>query len=180
MQKTFRFLKLSGKKAIVLVILIATVLTATVSGTVAYIVTRTTSKPNTFSPAEIEISSWNYHDVINAGDSQVYVRASIVTAWVSNEDKRTVWSTTPKENVDYTLTINEGWFMASDGFYYRREKMNAAQSVDFVSATQLTQKDGYTLRVLVMYSAIQSTPKDAIESSWTAVKVADDGTLEAK
>ena len=180
MQITFNFLKQSGKKAIILFVLTAVLVTGAVSGTVAYLVTRTRDVPNTFHPAEIEISSWSFDDLVNAGDTEVYVRATLVAAWVSNEDKRTVWAVDPVENTDYTLTIQNGWFKGSDGFYYRSEKMNAAQSVNFVHATQLTEKEGFTLRILVMYSAIQTEPASVVEESWRVVKVDASGNLVAK
>ena len=180
MQKTFEFLKLSGKKAIILFVLTAVLVTGAVGGTVAYLATRTRDVPNTFRPAEIEISSWSFDDLINSGDTEVYVRATLVAAWVSNEDKRTVWAVDPIEDVDYTLTIQNGWFKGSDGFYYRSEKMNAAQSVQFVHGTQLTEKEGFTLRILVMYSSIQTEPNEAVEESWGVVKVGADGKLIAK
>ena len=180
MPKTFRFLRLSGKKAVIAFISILLVITASAATTFAFISTRTRTIPNTFRPAEIEISSWSMDDLINAGTTEVYVRAAIVSAWVSNDDKKTVWSTTPQENVDYTLTIDEGWFKASDGFYYRSNKINAAQSVSFVHATQNTTKEGYTLRILVTYSAIQTSPKEAVESSWSAVEVSETGALIPK
>lgn len=180
MPKTFHFLKLTGKKAIIAFISMIFVISASLATTFAFISTRTRTIPNTFRPAEIEISSWSMDDLINAGTTEMYVRAAIVSAWVSNEDKKTVWSTTPKENVDYTLTIDDGWFKASDGFYYRSEKVNAAQSVSFVNATQNTTKEGYTLRILVTYSAIQTSPTEAVESSWSAVEVSDNGALVPK
>ena len=177
MHKKFNFLKLSGKKAIAVFILSLVVLTAVTATTLAYLATRTKDIPNTFRPAEVEISSWTMDDLINAGNTEVYVRASVVSAWVSNEDKKSVWSMDPVENVDYTLTVDDGWFKASDGFYYRTEKINAAQSVDFVHATQNTTKDGYTLRILVNYSAMQTTPKEAIDEAWGAVTIDDNGNL---
>jgi hypothetical protein len=180
MHKTFHFLKLSGKKAIVAFISVIIVITAVTATTFSYLADTTRTIPNTFRPAEIEISSWSMNDLINAGTTEIYVRAAVVSAWVSNDDKKTVWSTTPQENVDYTLTIDNGWFKASDGFYYRKEKINAAQSVSFVSATQNTTKDGYTLRILVTYSAIQTNPTDVVESSWGAVEVSDNGALVPK
>lgn len=180
MQNTFHFLKWSGKKAIVALVLTIVILVTAVNVTIAYLVTRTRSLPNTFAPAEIEISSWSFQDVINAGDTKVYVRASIVPSWVSNDDKKTVWSVAPKENVDYTLTVSENWFLGSDGFYYRKEMLNAAQSVNFLNATTLTEKEGYTLRILVLYSAIQVEPADAVNQSWSAVEVDGDGKLQPK
>ena len=180
MHTKFHFLKLTGKKAIAVFILTFVLLTAVTATTLSYLATRTRTIPNTFRPAEVEISSWTMDDIINAGNVEVYVRAAVVSAWVSNENKKSVWSKDPVEDVDYTLTIDSGWFKASDGFYYRTEKVNAAQSVDFVHATQNTTKDGYTLRILVNYSAIQTTPTNAVEEAWGAVTVDQYGNLIPK
>lgn len=178
MLKFFSLFKSMGKKAALLLTLALVLTAATVGSTVAYIVARTRNIPNNFPPAEIEISSWNYGDVVNAGNVDIYVRASIIPAWVSNDDKKTVWSQKPIENIDYTLEIDSDWILASDGYYYKKHKINAAQSVQFISATQNTQVEGFTLRILVMYSAIQTTPTEAVESSWTAIEIVKDGTDE--
>ena len=178
MQKTFRFFKWSGKKAVVLFVLTAVVILTAVNTTVAILAAKTRSVQSSYQPAKIEVSSWSYGDIINAGDTEVYARASLVAAWVSNDENKTVWATPPKEGSDYTLSYNTNdWFPASDGFYYHKNALPHTGSISFVSANQLTQKDGYTLRILVMYSTIQTTPKDAVQESWPAVKVADDGSL---
>ena len=58
--------------------------------------------------------------------------------------------------------------------------MNAAQSVQFVHGNQLKAKEGFTLRILVMYSAIQTEPASVVEESWKTVKVDASGKLVAK
>ena len=45
------------------------------------------------------------------------------------------------------------------------------------SATQKTNLEGYTLRIFVMSSAIQTRPEKAVNESWSAVRVSADGTL---
>ena len=178
MQKTFRFFNWSGKKAVVLFVLTIVIILAAVNTTVAILVAKTRSVQASYQPATVEVSSWSYGDIISAGDAEVYARASLVAAWVSDDDKQTVWATTPKENIDYTLSYNKDeWFVASDGFYYHTTPLPNTGSTSFVSANQLTKKEGYTLRILVMYSAIQATPKEAVQESWPAVKVADDRSL---
>lgn len=179
MHKNFNFLKLTGKKAIAALVLTLIVFSVAVGGTLAYITERTKTLVNTFTPTEIKISSWTYDDLINSGDTPVYVRATFVAAWVSDDEAKTVWSEDPQMGIDYTLTVSNNWFLASDGFYYRKATLNAAQSVDFVHATQLTEKEGYTLRIMVAYAAMQPT-KEAVEYAWPAVTVADDGTLMPK
>ena len=180
MHKTFSFFKQSGKRAIVLFALTLVLISATVGATTAVIATRTRAIPHTFPAANVEISSWGLGDVINAGNVKVYLRAYPVAAWVSNDDKRTTWSNAPVEGVDYTITLKGGWFKASDGLYYRTEALNAAASSDFISATQLTEKDGYTLKILVVYSSIQANPTSVVEQCWPAVSDNANGELTAR
>ena len=178
MQKTFRFFKWSGKKAIIALILTVVLVVAAIDVTLAVILTRTQTIRNSFPPANLTISTWTGNDVINAGDVDIYVRANVVATWISDTNEKTVYSSAPVEGVDYTLTISDGWFKASDGFYYRSEKLAAAQSVQLIdSATQKANLDGYTLRIFVMSSAIQARPEKAVNESWSAVRVSADGTL---
>ena len=180
MLKTFRFFKWSGRKTVaIFAILMILIVSASFSTTVAYLTKKTTAKPTTYAPAEIEISSWTYNDVINAGDSKIFVRALIVNAWVSNDESKTVYAQDPVQGVDYELTIEDGWFLASDGFYYRSQRLNAAQSVNFVTATQLKEKDGYTLRILVLYSGLQADYEPAINQAWPAVTVENGRLVKA-
>ena len=179
MKKNIRSINWTGKKAVALLVLVL-VLSLAIEGALAFLVIRTRTIRNTFRPAVVEISSWGYNDLLNAGNVPMYVRASIIPAWVSNEDSNTVLSDAPVEGVDYTLEISPNWFLAWDGMYYRRYILEATSSIDFVSATQITQKDGYTLKILVVYGAIQSDPKEAVEGAWHAVTVNADGTLSEK
>ncbi len=141
---------------------------------------RTQTIKNTFPPSEVHISTWSGNDIINSGDTAVYVRASIIANWVSEEDANTILSVAPVAGTDYTITVDSGWFKASDGFYYHKQMLSAAQSVVLVTeAVQKTQKDGYKLHVQIISSAIQTTPIRAVEESWRAIQVNADGTLQS-
>ncbi len=178
MKKTFRFFKWTGQKAILLFVLTATLLMATVGATVAYVVMRTRTIQNHFPPGHVHISSWSGNDIINAGTVDMYMRAIVIATWVSVSDENRVLSASPKLGEDYNLEIESGWFLAEDGFYYHTEKIVAARSVTLIkSAAQIGEQEGFYLRIQVISSGMQANPKEAVEESWTAVQVAEDGRL---
>ena len=182
MQKTFRFFRWSGQKAVLALALTVVIAVLTVNVTVAAIVMRTQTIRNKFSPAELEISTWSGNDVINSGDTPVYVRAIVIATWTSDDAEKTVHAFAPDEGVDYEIVTSADWFKASDGFYYYKNVLAPAQTSTLITkATQLRSIEGHTLRVFVISSAIQTAPTDeAVEASWPAIRVAADGTLEEK
>lgn len=178
MRKTFHFLKWSGQKAILYCILTAVLATAVVGSTLAMVITRTQTINNIFRPAEIEISSWSGNDIINSGTVPAYVRAAVVVTWVSESNPKEILSISPEKDADYTLTLSDGWFEAGDGFYYYREPVPAARSLTLIeNFEQVGEMEGHILNVQIVSSAIQTNPTEAVESSWYAVDVAQDGTL---
>ena len=182
MHKTFRFFRWSGKRAILSLVLIIVLAVVAVDVTVAAILTRTYTIRNKFAAPELEVSTWSGNDVINSGDTPIYVRAIVIATWTSDNAEKTVHAFSPTENIDYEIEVDStNWFKASDGFYYHRNALNPAQSVQLInSATQLKQNEGHTLKIFVISSAMQTMPTDAVETSWTAVEVAEDGTLRKK
>lgn len=65
----------------------------------------------------------------------------------------------------------------ADGFYYHTAPLaSQAQDTLITTATQNTTKAGYTLRVQVLASGIQTTPVEAVQNSW-GVTVDNDGNL---
>lgn len=186
MPKTFKFFIWSGKKAVAFLVLTVVLSVAIVGSTLAYIIVKTNELNNTFTPGEVEISITG-DDITNTGDTDVYVRAAVVVTWVDTNG--VILSTTPVADTDYTVAFNtaEGWTKGSDGFWYYTGVVKAANDGDDDVAptliTSLTQtddqkKDGYTLTVQVLSSAIQATPAEAVVGSWTSVeKVNDDKTL---
>ena len=179
MDAPFRFLKYTGKKALVL--FLATVLTVFVAidVTLTYLATKTDLFENTFTPPTLRLSIEGYDDVVNTGDVPVYVRAIAVANWLSHDDEHTILSVTPEVGEDYTIEfITDGWFYADDGFYYYKKVLEPGDSVALIEhAYQLKEKDGYEIRLEILSSAVQSYPTDAIAAAWPAVYVTDDGSL---
>ena len=179
MQKTFRFLKWSGKRAVAFLILTVVLCIAVIGSTLAYIMQRTEPIVNEFVPPVLDISiSGNGNTMTNTGDIPVYVRAAIVVTWVSESDPNTVLALEPVEGDDYTIELEDSWFVGSDGFYYYESSLgNSASAVLIDRVLQHKEKVGYKLSVQVVSSAIQAMPADAVNESWTAVKVSGDGKL---
>lgn len=163
MQKTFHFLKWSGKKAILLSVLTIILAVAAIGATLAFIIVQTNPIENTFPPPNLSIIIEG-NNIKNDGDVPVYVRAAVVVNWVDGEGA--ILSEQPTAG-DYTLTIADGWVQGADGFYYHTAPLaSQAQETLITKATQNTTKTGYTLRVQVLASAIQTTPTNAVVESW--------------
>lgn len=177
MPKTFKFLRWSGKKAVVFCAL-TVVLSVTVLGvTLAYVIDKTDPITNTFPTPNIGVDITG--DVIkNTGDIPVYVRAAVVANWVMEDGS--ILATSPVEGTDYKINFNTtDWVQGSDGFWYYKTQLGPyasanelmvkdnAQNIDKV--TQLTTMEGATLSVQIISSAIQATPADAVVNSWSAV-----------
>ena len=183
MPKSFQFLKWSGKKAVILLILTVALALGAVGGTLAFIVTYTHSLTNVFTPANLDISITG-EKIKNTGDVPMYVRAAVVVNWV---DENAIVANAPKvgENYDYTIEFNTdgGWFQASDGFWYYKDPLPAGDSAPELikGVTQKNTTSSYTLSVEILSAGIQAAPTEAVEKAWLAVEVADDGvTLQKK
>ena len=180
MQKPFRFLKWSGKKAIVLFVLTIGLALVTVGTTLSIIIMQTNPIENIFTPPNLDISIEG-NTIENTGDVSIYVRAAVIANWVANDGS--ILSVQPIEGTDYTAVFNNTeWFKASDGFYYLSAPLSSGEIATKIvsSASTVTSMEGYTLKIQVIASAIQSTPAEAIEDSWTAVTVDEDGKLTLK
>ena len=170
MSKTFQFFIWSGKKAVAFLVLTVALSLAIVGTTLAYIITQTDILQNIFEPAKVDIEI-NGNDIENKSDVDVYIRAAVVVNWVDGDGA--ILSTSPVEgdDKDYVLEVATGWKQGSDGFYYYLSKVpSTTESIELLeSVTQKKTKDGYTLRVQVLSSAIQAEPAEAVKSSWTVV-----------
>ena len=180
MKKTFRFLSLTGKKAVALLVLTLVLVITAVDVTLAILITKTDTFENIFSPPVIRLSLEGIDDIVNTGDVPVYVRALAVANWVSVEDEHTILAETPKAGVDFEIKFEkEDWFYAeADGFYYYKKALNPKDGIAlFTSAVQKVEKSGYELKIEILSSGIQAYPGSAVEEAWPTVRVMEDGTL---
>lgn len=185
MEQTFQFLKFTGKRALIL--LVATILLFSIStgATIAYIITRTDTVDNSFTPPVLRINLQGNHSVNNVGNLPVYIRAFAVMSWYSTEDEHTISAIMPIEKTDYTIkfvdNFEQNWFRAADGFYYYRHIVAPGEQVRMVDHVyQLTEKAGYELHFELLTSAIQANTPAAIEKAWPAVTINPDGKLDHK
>lgn len=181
MERSFRFLNSPGRRALIFLIATLLMFAVTVSATVAYIITKSDTSDNVFTPPVLRLRIENIDDLVNAGDVPVYVRAISVINWLSTEDEHTILSTKPVLNQDFSMDMHtEGWFLGADGFYYYRKPLAPGESIHLVEAAyQLKEKEGYELRFEILSEAVQAYPAEAIAMSWPAVYIDENGLLQS-
>ena len=135
---------------------------------------------NIFSPPVVRISLRDHDEITNVGTVPVYVRALAVVNWVPADEEHSILSEVPTVGEDLEIDfITEGWFLASDGFYYYERPLAPGDHVAIVlEATQIKEKLGYELKLTLLSSSIQASD-DAINAAWPAVLVNENGELES-
>lgn len=165
------------KKALLLAVSVALILTAAIGGTIAYIVTKTDSVTNTFDPAKVPITiNETFENYVksnvtiqNTGNIPAFIRAKVVVTW-KNEHGEV--SGTPVESDDYTMTMGTGWtYNNTDGFWYCKTAVapNGGDTpVLIISCKPVEDKapDGYNLSVEIIAESIQSEPASAVREAW--------------
>ncbi|MBR2906543.1 MAG: hypothetical protein IKC26_00680 [Clostridia bacterium] len=175
MPNKFQFFKWSNKKAVAFFVLIIAVTILVIGSTIAYVIAKTNSLENRFTPPNLDVDIGQSNTIVNSGDIPVYVRVALVSNWVNTTDGSTL-STAP--NVVYVFADPDQWAQGSDGFYYYKKPLAAGASIMTLASatTGDTIPDGCKLQVQVLSSAIQSTPAEAVAEAW-GVTVNADGTL---
>lgn len=124
-------------------VVVALLLVGTIAGTVAYLVTRSEPKVNTFDTPNISASEEVTPDgavITNTGDTLIYVRVAItsVTRTASGAIDASAES-------GAAVALNPDWF-ASDGYYVYKHRLAAAESVTLPFAA-----DGATAQLATQY-----------------------------
>ena len=178
----------ASRKVIVLAIAAVLLLSATVTGTLMYLVSKTTAVTNTFEPAEVtcEVQD-DFNDTVkkdvtvkNTSNIDAYLRVKLVTYRVNDKGERIGGTATIP-----SFTLGDGWFK-KDGFYYYNKpvapnKTPAANLIgnDGITLVKYTDADGGRQVIEVIAEAIQSVPTTVVEQKWN-VKVDTDGvTIKA-
>ena len=170
----------SKKRATLAVLLIALILTATVGGTIAYLVTKTDPVVNVFQPAEVTSEviepGWTNGSTVkqnvtikNTGDVSAFIRAAIIVTW--QDGSGNVYSEVPGTD-DYTLTIGSDWEPVGNYYYYKNAVDAGAEThklIDTCTVIAAAPAAGYTLHVEIVGSAIQSTgiAGETYKTAWT-------------
>lgn len=185
MQKTFRFLKYSGKKAIALLCVSVVLAIAVVGTTLAFITMMTEHLTVQFRPATVSVEkSEDGKGVVNDGEIAVYARVALIFTWESTTEENSIMSSAPVAGVNYSFSVGEDWVKAADGFWYCREPLAPGEISTVVSSTALigNAPAGHDLSVELLIDAIQADPADAVTESWDSgvSSVDEDGRLVLK
>lgn len=165
----------ASRKVIVLAIAAVLLLSATVTGTLMYLVSKTTAVINTFEPATVTCEVQENFDgtvkkdvtVKNTSNIDAYLRVKLVTYRV-NADGERIGGTAAIPS----FTPGEGWF-EKDGFYYYNKpvapnKTPAANLIgnDGITLVKYTDADGGRQVIEVIAEAIQSVPTSVVADNW--------------
>ena len=150
------------------------ILTLMVSGTLAYLFTKTEPVENTFTPAHVSCEvTENFNgttksevNVRNTSDIPVYIRVKLVTYRVNKQGQHIGGTASVP-----TFTPGTNW-VEHDGYYYYTLPVNPGEmpSSDLLDSISLTDSytdaDGGKQVIEVMAEAIQSSPDKAVGDSW--------------
>ena len=166
--------RLGFGRQVLLLAALAVIAMGVVGGTVAYLVTKTDPVVNTFTPGVVSCKIDETFDgttksnvyVTNTGNTNAYIRAAIIVTW--KDAAGNIAATVPAKGTDYTLELNETDWVEHDGYYYYKGSVapNAQTENLIETCTAKNPYGDYTLSVEILADAIQSTPANAVESSW--------------
>ena len=178
------------RKDILLAVSIMLIIGFAVGGTVAWLVARTASVENAFTPSKVttevvETFSGNTKSDVcirNTGDTEAYIRAAVVVTW-QNVDGDILADKPAAADYAIEFDLTNGWFLGSGGYYYFESPVKAGGETGVLITSckpnAAAPMDGYTLHVEIIGSGIQSTPTSAVEGAW-GVAIATDGTSIVK
>ena len=172
---------LSSRKALFALVSVLVLIFAAVGVTVAYLQTQTDPLENEFTPAKVSCEVAETFDgsvksdvsIRNTGDTDAFIRVSVVANWVKTDSENnvtSVYAQQPVAGTDYTLTLatnaNENWLQ--DGNHKAAVKPGESTAVLIASCTPIedTAPAGYTLAVEIVASAIQASPETVAEEHW--------------
>lgn len=168
-----------NKRAVALLISLVVLLTAVAGATAAYLIDRTPSIDNTFTPSRVacevvqaDVNKLEY-TVQNTGDTDAYIRVAIAVNWKKDGS---LYAKAPAFTV-----LGDGWALGSDGYYYYIAAVKPTDKTESALTVAVTEElDGYELFVEVVASAIQAT-SDAVED-WSnqVALIGMDGMLNVK
>ena len=181
-------LKNISKKRIIITLAVIVSVTCAVSGTLAYILSRTPPIENSFETVQVSCSveeelngtTKSNVKVKNTSSINAYVRATFIVMWTS--ENGSVTATSPVLGTDYTVAFGSAkWSKGSDGFYYYSDVLTPdALTENLINTISVIGEapEGYTLSVHVAATAIQATPATVVTDTWGAT-VNQNGTLSA-
>ena len=178
----------TSRKVIVLAIAAVLLLSATVTGTLMYLVDKTGAVTNTFEPANVTCSVTEDFNgtvkknvnVTNTSNIDAYVRVKHVTYRVNEKGERIGGTATIP-----SFTLENGWF-EQDGFYYYQSPVATGQTPadaligsNGIELQSYTDADGGRQVIEVIAEAIQSVPASVVAENWDVTVDKDGVTIKA-
>ena len=164
-----------GGRPLALLLALILVVGAAAGGTLAWLTQTTETANNNFSYGTVSCrinESFNGTTksnvtVTNTGNTPAYIRAACIVNWVDAQGN--IAANVP---TDYTYSLSipgAGWTAGSDGYYYYNGVVDAKGTTEgsLLTCTSSNPADGeYKLSVKVIASAVQATPRTAVNEAW--------------
>ena len=152
-------------KFILAAVLLALLLTAAVSGTLAYLADTTAEVKNVFTPASVppvinETFTNNVKtDVIitNSGNISAYIRAAVVVTW--QDSNGNVYGKAPVKDADYSISYGSAWTQVDGFWYYADPVVAGGKTSNLINECKplLNCEDpSFTLHVEILTQTVQS------------------------
>lgn len=157
------------KSRFALLLSIALILTFSIGGTMAYLVTSSAQVANSFAPSSVTCMVNPGNTVTNTGDIPAYIRATVTANWVNADGS--IHALPPT----VTVAAGSGWASGGDGYYYHSAAVSPNSSTSALSVSIAdAPPDGCSPRIEMAAEAIQAagdtdlngTP--AITDAWGA------------
>ena len=164
------------RKSVATVLSLLIILTVSVGGTLAYLITHTNPVRNQFTPSYVACQVKESFDgtiksevnVKNTGDTEAYIRVKLVTYRV-NTDGQHIGGTAEIPS----FTPGKNWVKYGEYYYYTKPVAPGAEpETELIGETGIplssayNDADGGKQVIEVMAEAIQSGPAEAVGSSW--------------
>lgn len=164
--------KLSKRKLAILLAALLLIVGAEIGAVVAFVIDRTESKANVFTPGSVECqivesvsnnvkSSITVLNPDNAGNTDVFVRVAVIANNLDADGN--VIPGTPDISASLSGSVHgTGWIRIGDYYYYSASLKPGESTGNLLGGSiSLTGK-----QVTVLAEAIQSEPADAAEEAW--------------
>jgi len=175
-------------KLVTAVVALALVFAATLSGTLAYLYTKSDTVQNSFVEGYADYFVVENFDgleksgvkVQNTGNVPAYIRVKLLPGWYDGEGKNIV----AKTAWEPVFTPEAGWVKGNDGFWYYTSPVEPKQYTSVLISSITLGVDSVTLykqSLEIIASCIQSVPDDAVLDAWdSGVSAVAGGALQVK
>ena len=166
--------RIKAKSLIITALALALICATAVSGTLAYLYTRSETVQNIFVPGEADCEvreSFNGHTktdvkIENTGNVPAYIRVKLLPYWYDKSGNNVV------SKSEWEMHFNKGadWVKGSDGIWYYTRPVNPGEYTSVLIDSIQLGVDNVTLynqALEIIASCIQAQPDDAVLAAWS-------------